>query len=133
MTLTIGQWFIAGVLAIITIFLGIYLYKDYAEGATVAVTFIIGAIITVGYVLFMNWYNTSTADGARTMKDYKSNLNNGLERTVEIYAEDGRQIYSYEGKIDIEDNPNYILFEDENGKRHIIYYGALDTVIIEEK
>ena len=81
----------------------------------------------------VSWYNTHTAQGARNMKDYKSNLNNGLERTVEIYAEDGRQIYHYEGKVDIEDNENYILFEDEQGKRHIIYYGALDTVIIEEK
>lgn len=38
-------------------------------------------------------------------------------------------------KVDIESNheDNYIKFDDENGKRYIIYYGITDTIQIIEK
>jgi len=107
------------------------MYDDEFKGAIIAL--IIGIIIEVLFIGFLSWYNANTAAGVRNYKDYVSNMENGLNRSVDIYAEDGRQIYHYDGKIDIEDNDGYILFEDENHKRHIIYYGALDTVIIEEK
>ena len=58
-----------------------------------------------------------------------------LEREIIITAEDGREIFRYEGKIDIDNNhaDNYIKFDDENGKRYLIYYGIQDTVTIIEK
>lgn len=132
MTLTIGQWIFFGIIIICVIVIAIALFYNEYPGIGFTVL-LIGLAIAVGFMLYTNWWNTSTASGARNYKDYESNLNNGLDRTLKIYAEDGRMIYSYEGKIDIEDNENYILFEDENGKRHIIYYGIQDTVIIEEK
>jgi hypothetical protein len=132
MTLTLGQWIFAGIIAIaVIIVVGFLMYDDEFKGAIIAL--IIGILIEALFIGFFSWYNANTADGVRHYKDYVSNMENGLNRSVDIYAEDGRQIYHYDGKIDIEDNDGYILFEDENHKRHIIYYGALDTVIIEEK
>lgn len=94
-----------------------------------------GAVCTLISMLvtgFCIWFFGSTAAGARMEKDFKSSLH-GLEREITITAEDGREIYHYSGKCDIETQDKYILFEDENGKRQTIYWGALDTIIIQEK
>ena len=133
MTLTLGQWIFAGIIALVTIGIIAYQCVEGEDGKTVIITTIIGLVIEALFVGFLSWYNANTAEGVRHYKDYVSNMENGLNRSIDIYAEDGRQIYHYDGKIDIEDNDGYILFEDEDHKRHIIYYGALDTVIIEEK
>ena len=83
----------------------------------------------------VGWYNTNTASGQRAVKDFKSNINNGIDREITITAEDGREIFHYEGKVDIESNheDNYIKFDSEEGKRYIIYYGIQDTIKIIEK
>lgn len=94
-----------------------------------------GEVCTLFSVLltsFCIWFFSYTAAGARMTKDFKSGLH-GLEREITITAEDGREIYHYSGKCDIETQDKYILFEDENGKRQTIYWGALDTIIIQEK
>lgn len=85
--------------------------------------------------LCCSWFNTHTASGIRAVKDYHSELTNGINREIVITAEDGREIFHYEGKVDIEADhtDNYILFESEDGRRYIIYYGIQDTVLIIEK
>lgn len=94
-------------------------------------------IISLALVLVMVfgglWYYNNTASGVRALKDKRSNLNNGLEREIIITAEDGREIYHYYGKCDIETNDRYIIFEDEDGYRQMIYWGITDTMIITEK
>lgn len=96
---------------------------------------IISTLLIAGIIVTTGWYNTHTAAGARAVKDFKSNINNGLEREIVITAEDGREIFRYEGKIDIDNShaDNYIKFDDESGKRYLIYYGIQDTVMIIEK
>ena len=91
----------------------------------------VGTLISVLFTGFCIWFN-GTAAGARMEKDFKSGLH-GLDREITITAEDGREIYHYSGKCDIETQDKYILFEDESGKRQTIYWGALDTIIIQEK
>lgn len=92
-------------------------------------------VVTILLAIFLNWYNTSTASGIRGMKDFRSNLSNGIEREITITTEDGREVFHYQGKIDVESDhtDNYIKFESEDGKRYIIYYGIQDTVKIIEK
>ena len=70
----------------------------------------------------------------RAYKDYQSNIDNGIEREITITAEDGREIFHYKGKIDVESDhtDNYIKFESEEGKRYLIYYGITDTIVIKE-
>ena len=54
-------------------------------------------------------------------------------KVVTVYDINGQVIQTYEGKFDIETNEqNYILFEDENGERHTIYY-TTGTIIVDEK
>ena len=96
----------------------------------------LGILITVFVILLIIgggfWYCNNTAGGIRAMKDQQSNLSNGLMREITITAEDGREIFHYVGKCDIETNGNYILFEDENGLRQMIYWGITDTIIVSE-
>lgn len=113
---------------VISIAIGVadYNWRGCIIGILITVI-VVGATLGIGH-----WYYTNTADGARALKDEQSNLNNGLMREIIITAEDGREIFRYKGKCDIETNSGYILFEGEDGLRRIIYYGALDTIIITE-
>lgn len=128
---TLGQWIILGILLLIGIGIFVVFYNKVAGIAT-----IIGTVVIVGALAFgMNWYNTSTASGIRGLKDFKSELTNGIEREITITAEDGREIFHYQGKVDVESDhtDNYIKFESEEGKRYLIYYGIQDTITIIEK
>ena len=131
--MTIGLWvaaIIIGILGIIiSIAIGIADYNWVGCIIGILITIIVvGAVLGIGY-----WYCNYTADGARALKDQQSNLNNGLHREIIVTAEDGREIFYYKGKCDIEtDHSAYILFEDEDGYRHIIYKGVQDTIIVNE-
>lgn len=136
MLLTIGNWIFIGIILLAGfIVAGCALAERESATAIIA---ILTALVIAGISMFgLNWWHTNTASGARSMKDYKSNIENGIEREITITAEDGREIFHYEGKIDIETNhegnANYLLFESEDGRRYIIYYGVQDTVLIIEK
>lgn len=137
MALTIGNWVIIAVIFILGVGLSAYciFFEDESRwGFGLCITTILLCVILmVGF----SWWHNNTADGQRAMKDYTSNIEGGLKREITITAEDGRLIYHYEGKVDIETrhegDANYILFEGEDGLRRIIYYGIQDTVLIEEK
>ena len=133
MSLTFGDiWFIIIiVLAVAVAGLFVCAYFDFNPVAIIA-SVIVGVIIIVIAFIGINWYNTSTASGQRKVKDFKTEIQNGLNREITITSEEGREIFHYIGKVDIEDNNGYILFESEEGERYIIYYGVQDTVIIKE-
>lgn len=75
--------------------------------------------------------STGCADLERSMKDWDSNVNGGLDRTLVVYDYNGDVLKEYEGKMDIQVSPSNdkVLF-DLDGKRHIIRGGI---VIIDEK
>lgn len=131
---TIGNYIFLGLLIAtllaISIMIGIYT-DSVALGVSSS---IISIAIFIGVIFGINWYNTSTASGIRAYKDYQSNIDNGIEREITITAEDGREIFHYKGKIDVESDhtDNYIKFESEEGKRYLIYYGITDTIVIKE-
>lgn len=132
---TIGQWIglVVVFIILVLISIGIWYYNDSWIAGIVSIVVSIGLTVALGFLL--NWYNTSTASGIRNFKDHQSNLSNGIEREITITAEDGRKIFHYEGKVDVESNhtDNYIKFESEEGKRYIVYYGIQDTITIIEK
>ena len=136
--MTIGWWVLAcgiGAAGIVTTIIVGKHAMDYGDNvflrclvAILITAVLFGGVIGIGY-----WYCNCTADGARAMKDQQSNLDNGLHREIIVTAEDGREIFYYKGKCDIEtDHSAYILFEDEDGYRHIIYKGVQDTIIVNE-
>lgn len=96
--------------------------------AAVIVAIVLIAVLWTG--LF--WYYNNTASGARAIKDQQSNFNNGIERRIVVKDYSGNIIAEYEGKMDIEtNNETYILFDDEEGKRHIIY-NTTGFILIDE-
>ena len=135
MAITLGQWIILGLILVFVIFVAFVVGTGNCSVGVGIVTFIVGLLIDVIIMLGINWFNTNTASGIRNYKDWQSEIDNGIEREITITAEDGRTIFYYEGKVDIESNheDNYIKFESEDGKRYIIYYGITDTILIIEK
>ena len=43
-----------------------------------------------------------TAQLERRVTDFKSNINGGMNRTITVYTADGKELATYEGKIDID-------------------------------
>ena len=84
----------------------------------------------VGY-----WYCNFTASGQRALKTQRSELGAGMRREITIYNMQGEVIEHYEGTFDVdtssEGSAARILFDDEEGNRHIIYPGS-GIVIINE-
>lgn len=131
--MTIISWIIVGAIAVMLGCILLILWRNECEFKTILISSIVSIAIIVGMIIGGFWYHDNVASGIREMKDQESALNNGIEREITITAEDGREIFYYKGKCDIEtDNGNYILFEDEEGKRQIIYWGVTDTIIISE-
>lgn len=131
---TVYNWIFFSILIFVTLMAVVTSIAESSPGGAI-VSLIIGILITGGCMGYTAWHHTSTASGIRYMKDYRSELENGIDREITITAEDGREIFHYEGKVDIESNheDNYIKFESEDGKRYIIYYGIQDTIEIIEK
>lgn len=85
------------------------------------------ALFLAGFLIF-----ASSAGFARSCKDYSSDYGGGLHRTVKVYDIDGDLVAEYTGKFDVEtDNETYILWDDEMGKRHIIYFSTFNVIIDE--
>ena len=95
------------------------------------VSFLIGIALISGAIFYLN-----TETGKRAIKDMESNLDGGINRVVNVYDVNGEIIKTYEGKFDVEvgnaHGSPYILFDDENNKRHIVYY-TTGTIFIDEK
>lgn len=99
----------------------------------------IGNIVTAGLAVIvcvalffgMCWYYQNTESGKRAIKSQESNFNAGIERRVEVYDMEGELIKEYEGRFDVTYDDDRILFDDEKGKRHVIYYST-GTVVIDE-
>lgn len=134
MTITIGGWvlIVIGIIcAIAGIGLAIHFASDGEPGAATAtaiIGFLAAAVFIVGPIIYSN-----TEAGKRAYKDQESNFSSGITRTVTVYDINGNIIEQYSGKFDVEtDNNGYILFDDENGKRHIIYF-TTGTIIIDEE
>ena len=131
--MTIGWWIFLGFALIGGITIGALIIYDGNVGGGIGT--ILGAVIlSILIACFGFWWCNNTADGARALKDQHSNFNNGLPREIVVLAPDGREIFYYKGRCGIESDhsDNYILFEDEDGLRRIVYYGITDTVLIME-
>lgn len=126
--MTIGGWFIFGLLGAIILCFGIVgaILIENIPGKIISV--VVAILLILGLFFGMRWYFQNTASGQRALTDQKSNLDNGLERTVTIYTADGEIIAQYTGKIDIEGNDGgYVLFDYE-GKRYTYYNCFVESI-----
>lgn len=134
--MTIGYIILVVIVGIIGVVISFVAANESYDsfGKTLVVGLLITALVVVLFLVGGSWYFNNTAEGARALKEQQSNLNNGLNREITIIAADGREVFHYKGKCDIETDheDNYILFEGEDGLRRMIYYGVTDTVLILE-
>lgn len=95
---------------------------------SVVLTVVTGIAIIISIWVGAKWYFSNTASGQRALVDQKSELNNGLERTITIYTADGEVIAQYTGVIDIEGNDGgYVIFDFE-GKRYTYYNCFVESI-----
>ena len=81
----------------------------------------------------MSWYFNHTESGKRALKTQESNLEGGINRSVKVYDAVGNVLQEYTGRFDVDfdGDEQRILFDDENGMRHVIYFKT-GTVVVEE-
>lgn len=97
-----------------------------------AISLIIALVICCsGFSAFGYWKITNTESGARQYHTTESNFEGGIEREVIVYNIQGDVIEQYKGKFDITYDEDRIMFDDENGKRHIIFYTTSNVIINE--
>ena len=130
--MTVGGWVVFGFIAIFVLLICISVAGACGcEGAGFVVSALVGVIICIFICIGMHWYFNNTASGQRAIKTQESNFNMGIDRKVCVYDATGNLIKEYEGKFDVDYDDDRIIFDDEKGLRHIIYYPT-GTVIIDE-
>lgn len=85
--------------------------------------YVTAGLATVGVVALCGLCGCASC--SRSMKTINSDVNGGIERTVTLYDNTGKEIKSWHGKFDIESNDQEIFFDDEQGKRVIIQGGIV--------
>jgi len=133
--MTIGSIVLVVIVALAGLFFaGLCIYpaiKERSVGFSIASVVLI--LVTCALCFLISWYQLNTESGKRALKDQQSNFNGGIVRVVQVYDVNGELIKQYEGKFDVEtDKETYILFDDEYGKRHIVYF-TTGTIVIDEK
>lgn len=126
--MTISAWIGFVVIAVCVIVTGVVGCVSFDKTAAKIMSIITALILVVGLFFGMRWYYQNTASGQRALIDQKSDIGNGLERTITIYTADGAVIAQYSGKIDIEGNDGgYVLFDYE-GKRYTYYNCFIESI-----
>lgn len=128
--MTIGAIAIDIIIFIVILVLALCMGADN-EFTTGVITFLIGIIILGGIIGAEVWYYNNSESGKRALKSQESNYKGGIKRKVRIYDVNGKLVEEYKGKFDVDSNSDRIIFDDEKGKRHTIYYSTA-TVIIDE-
>lgn len=130
--MTIGGWGLFFVLAIIFAGLAIAGCMCCEKSISRIIIVAVAGVAVIALLFGMMWYFKNTEKGKRAFKTQESNLGGGLEREINVYDMEGDLIATYSGKFDVTHDNSRILFDDENGKRHTIYYST-GTVTIDEK
>lgn len=116
--------------------LGLLLFWEDMDAKSVRLTAIIAEIIIMVLIIGgCGAYRLNTESGKRGLKSWKSETSGGLNRTVTVYDIKGKEIAKYTGRFDVEENMLEgvikVKFDDDKGKRHIIY-AQTGTVLIDE-
>ncbi len=126
--MTIGGFIGFIFVIIIVAIIAITIFIETDNISTKILCILVSLMIIVGAFFGIMWFFQNTAAGQRAIVDQKSNLSNGLERTVTVYTANGEIIAQYSGRIDIEGNDGgYVLF-DYDGKRYTYYNCFVESI-----
>jgi len=131
--MTVGGWVVFIIIVVMILLLSISLSFILCDNTitSIIIGFLISIILSAAVFAGFSWYYSSTASGARALKSQESNFNMGIKRKVTVYDVEGDIIKEYEGKFDVDYDNDRIIFDDEKGLRHIIYYPT-GTIVIDE-
>lgn len=87
--------------------------------------FLSGAIIGMSIIF------SGCASLNRGVKTITSDFNGGLNREVIVYDAVGNELFIQTGKFDVDYENERILYDDERGNRHVIYFKT-GTVVVNE-
>lgn len=125
--MTIEGWFtfvaVAVPIIICCIFFTVVSKTALQKTRVISITVVLVAAILGGFL----WFFHGTGKGERALIDEKSDLQNGLDRVINVYTADGDLLAHYEGKIDISDADGYVKF-DMDGKRYIYYNCYVESI-----
>lgn len=130
--MTVGGWILFAFVAFCALGTIIWALSRAKSKSTKIVVAALALAVLIGTLLIQLWYYGSTEEGQRALKTQESNFGGGIRRTVRVYDMEGDLIEEYSGEFDIETREGSILFDDEEGKRHIIYYST-GTIIVDEE
>lgn len=88
-------------------------------------------VFKAALAMFLVLTLTGCASCDRWKKTMSSEYGNGLPREVIVYSATGEEIWRFSGKLDVDYTDGRVLFDDENNKRHTIYFQN-GTVIVNE-
>lgn len=116
---------------LVTLFLVTFVGTLVGQGEPTISGAVIGLLISILIWGGCFFYFNHTERGKRAMKSQDANLNGGITRQVLVYDMNGDLIAEYTGKFDVDYSDERIMFDDENGQRHIIYFKS-GTVVVDE-
>ena len=126
--MTIGGWIAFITFSVVISVIGIFIVTEQTNAGLQVITASVTVALIFGLFFGIRWYYQNTASGQRAIVDQRSELNNGLERTINVYTANGDMIATYEGQIDIEDNQGgYVMFDFE-GKRYMYYNCFVESI-----
>lgn len=121
---------IVGLVVAIFVAVGVAIFSDRFAFGVIAF-FVSFALIAGGLCAFKAWKFENTQSGAREYHTLESNYDGGIEREIIVYNIQGEIIERYQGKFDLTYDDNRIMFDDEDGKRHMIFYTTSNVIINE--
>ena len=132
---TLTDYIVFGV-ALAFLLLCLILFWEEMYAKSVRLTAIIAEIIIMVLIIGgCGAYRINTESGKRGLKSWKSETSGGLNRTVTVYDIKGKEITKYTGRFDVQEDMLEgvikVKFDDDKGKRHIIY-AQTGTVLIDE-
>lgn len=112
-----------------------YLHESNGHVVAGVLGIVISVIVLCAIWIGLAWYYSNTASGQRALKTQKSEFGDGLQRELTVYDMQGEVVAHYEGRFDIDFSSSQsgqrIVFDDEQGIRHVIYPGG-GIVIVNE-
>lgn len=129
--MTVSSILICACVTLFVFGIATYIILEIRETKTTALSILIAVFLTIIIWVGTYVYINNTASGRRALKTQDSNFHNGIEREVTVYDMNGKVIEHFQGRFDVDYTNERIMFDDENGNRHIIYFKS-GTVIINE-
>ena len=136
--MTLIGWVIFGAFACFIMMCGFFIAAtmvDFRSESRLRLKRILAVLVSAALCMLLlvgmrAWFH-KTESGRRSLKTWKSETSRGLNRRVCVYDVSGKLIKEYRGRFDMTYDRSRIIFDDQSGKRHVIYYST-GTVIVDE-